>query len=209
MAEEVQEKLRIRTEEELKGQAKGLAIVRNILEDHDIACFIAGGTLLGMIREGDFIKWDWDVEINVRTEEARPKFNQLINTLKKQGFVIVKYDEGKENFKIAASIFGTKYEIIGYYLNGQVRMRKRYQMPAYLFKEGRKLQLRGETYDVLNPPEEYLAHTYGDWKTPLRTTNKEDYMTESFHREIEEDKKAKGGLKEFFGTMKKKVFKYF
>ena len=59
-------KIRIRSDNELKMQNHGLEELSQILNSNKIKHYITGGTLLGAIREKNFIKWDWDVEITYR-----------------------------------------------------------------------------------------------------------------------------------------------
>ena len=42
--------------------------------------------MLGTIREKDFIKWDWDVEIAMISDEFEKKFDLVIEELKKNNF---------------------------------------------------------------------------------------------------------------------------
>ncbi len=171
------EKTRLRTEEELQNQAIGLAQLRNILDGLQIPYFIGGGTLLGIIRDNDFIAWDWDVELCFRFEDIYVHRKTLLENLKKHGFSLENYNRSKANFKITAGKFGTAYELLTYRKNGEFRQRMRSKMPDKFFSEGNYVTLRGEKYQSLNPPEEYLAYNYGDWKTPMRTADRSSYTT--------------------------------
>ena len=70
-------KIRIRSDEELKIQNVGLEELHHILNDKKIKHFLTGGTLLGAIREKNFIKWDWDVEFTILTDEIFIKKEEL------------------------------------------------------------------------------------------------------------------------------------
>ena len=63
------EKIRIRTEEELESRQKCFLEIVNILEKNNIHFFIQAGVVLGARRDGNFIKWDWDVEIGIFEKE--------------------------------------------------------------------------------------------------------------------------------------------
>lgn len=186
---EVNQKIRLRTEDDLRAQNLGLIEIRDMLNEIQLPYFLAGGTLLGIIRENDFIKWDWDVEINVRTEEARPKLELLKSRLIENGFEIIKCKGDPENFKLTVCKFDSKYEIIGYYLQDDKRMRGRYQMPARFFQKECVINLRDEPYKTFYQPEEYLSHTYGDWETPRRTTDSQVYLNKGFHRQQVSDQR--------------------
>ena len=47
--------------------------------------FLEGGVLLGAIRDNNFIKWDWDVEIALFSEDFNNKFRDILEKLKSEG----------------------------------------------------------------------------------------------------------------------------
>ena len=64
------DKLAIRTEKQLINRKKNFQNIVDILDDNlKINFFLEGGVLLGAIRDNNFIKWDWDVEIALLSEE--------------------------------------------------------------------------------------------------------------------------------------------
>jgi len=85
------DKIRIRSNEELKKQNFGLKELSQVLSDIKVNHFITGGTLLGAIREKNFIKWDWDVEITILTDEIFDKREKLSQLFIDSGFQISKY----------------------------------------------------------------------------------------------------------------------
>jgi len=176
-AEYAEKKLRLRTDEELNRQGQGLKEIRDILNDLGILYYVTHGTLLGAIRDGDFIKWDWDVGISLKTEDVLPKFGRLISQLRKNGFELKSYNSGKTHLKINALKYGARYELIGFFKLGNMRYRRGFRYPGELFGEGTKITLRGETYRTVNQPEVYLEWMYGDWRTPLRTCDKKVYIS--------------------------------
>jgi len=50
-------------------------------------------------------------------------------------------------------------------------------------------------------PEEYLAYVYGDWKTPIRTSDKDVYLSDKFKN------KNISKLFEYINTLKRIVYK--
>ena len=83
------EKLAIRTKDQLEIRRKNFKEIIDILDNLEINFFLEGGVLLGAIRENDFIKWDWDVEIAFFSNEFEKKFDYIIINLKKAGFTIL------------------------------------------------------------------------------------------------------------------------
>jgi len=173
-------KIRIRTEEELDLQAQGLKEVRDILNALEIPYYLSGGTLLGVIRDGDFIKWDWDVGLDTKAEYVRPKQDVLVATLKKSGFHIRTHIPTKTYFKIEAIKYRTIYEVVGYFKLGKMRCRHGHYFPDIHCQGATEVVLRGEKYTTFNLPEKYLEWVFGDWKTPIRTADKDVYLTSKF-----------------------------
>jgi hypothetical protein len=144
-----------------------------------IPYYLSGGTLLGVIREGDFIKWDWDIGIDTKIEDIYPKRDKLISVLRTTGFQIQTYYSHKQNFKINAVKHGARYEVAGFIKIGNNRCRKAYYYPKSFLEGHSEVILRGEKYRTFPEPKEYLTWLYGDWKTPIRTINKRAYVTNS------------------------------
>lgn len=178
------EKPRIRTEQELNNQAKGLKELRDLFNDLNIQYFISGGTLLGIIRDGDFIKWDWDAELDFRAEDFIPRRKEIISELKKRGFTIEDRNRSLKNYKLNVVKYGSLYDLLVYNKVGEERQRMRSKIPDRLFKPGCYVTLRGEKYQALNPPEDYLTYNYGDWETPKRTMDKGIYVTRNSRMKI-------------------------
>jgi len=174
-----EDKLRIRSVQELFYQMEGLLVLRKVLSSTLKKWFLSGGTLLGAYRDGDFIPWDWDVEVTVLTEEAINKKNLIINKLLESGFKLKKIDPSKENFKIVAEGWGTKYEILGRHLDkyGNSRVRLMTKVPSKFFEKIQIIKLRGHNFPAPSPTEGFLEALYGNWKIPVKTTDKKSYFS--------------------------------
>ena len=172
-------KLRIRSAEELSLQMVGLVTLAEVLSKHLARWYLSGGTLLGACRDGDFIPWDWDVEVTVLTEEVQPKEGAVLKALLEAGFVISASDSSRENFKIVASGWGTAYEILGRYLKGDgaARARLTTEVPAHFFESQEVVAFRGHSFPAPSPAEDFLEALYGDWRTPLKTADKHAYFS--------------------------------
>lgn len=175
-------KLRLRTDEELTLQARGLNELKRVFEEAQVQFYLGGGTLLGIVRDGDFIRWDWDVSLEVKVEEILPRQEELLSLLRRNGFRIDEVNSRKDRFKINAVKYDARYEIKGWLARGQMRIRRSRQIPARFFQPGGEVELRGVTYPSLYPQDEYLEFYYGDWRTPLRSADRNEYRSPAVQR---------------------------
>ena len=166
-------------------QNEGLVILKNILDNLDVTTYLSSGTLLGAIREKNFIRWDWDVQMYLIMENAYPLRYKISNLLSDNGFIINKFYDSNDSLKWDLRRKEIQYELTAWYLDGKWRYRKKKSMriPSYLFEGEYKIDFKGTNYRTLNPPEEYLEFCYGDWKTPKRTSDKEIYSNSNHLRE--------------------------
>lgn len=178
------DKLRTRTPEELSVRMDGLIVLKDVLNSALDDWFLSGGTLLGACRDGDFIPWDWDVEVTVLTEEASQKEGALIKALLKAGFDISSYDPSFENFKIVAEGWGTEYEILGRYYNKEKDTRARImtETPAKFFQQKEMINFRGHIFPAPSPSSGFLESLYSDWRTPKKTSDKKEYFSASSYQ---------------------------
>ena len=172
-------KLRTRSDKELSKQMEGLIVLKKVLQSTLDEWFLSGGTLLGAYRDGDFIPWDWDVEVTVLTEEAREKESELLNNLVDAGFLITSLDSSIKNFKIVALGWGTEYEILGRYLreSDASRVRAMTKVPAHLFKKSEMISFRNHKFPAPSPVSQFLESLYGNWKIPLKSVDKKSYFS--------------------------------
>jgi len=173
------DKIRIRSNEELKKQNFGLKELSQVLSDIKVNHFITGGTLLGAIREKNFIKWDWDVEITILTDEIFDKREKLSQLFIDSGFQISKYLDQYDSLKWELKKYNCFYEIVGFYKEGgwMYRLGKGAKVPASFFVKPSDLFFLGNLYKTVSEPNKYLEFCYGDWQNPKRTANKKEYLT--------------------------------
>ncbi len=177
-------KIRLRSDSELKIQNEGLVIIKNLLDNIKITSFLSSGTLLGAVREQDFIRWDWDVQMYLLMEEAYPHRNKISEKLLNNDFIIHKFIDSKDTLKWDLRRKGAVFELTAWFVKGKWRYRRKKSMrvPAYLFEGRYNINFRNVNYRTLNPPEEYLEFCYGDWKTPKRTSDKQIYSNSNHLR---------------------------
>ena len=88
-------KTRDRTHDELLVRKKEFLKICKILDELEIFFFLNTGILLGAIRDNDLIKWDWDLEISVFSNELLPNIDSIVNKLKENGFKIKNINKKK------------------------------------------------------------------------------------------------------------------
>ena len=68
-------------------------------------------------------------------------------------------------------------------------------VPSKFLNNLSKINFFGREFKCPNNPEEYLTFAYGNWKTPLRSSDKELYMTGDFRNKM---KTFTSNLKQIF-----------
>ena len=181
-------KIRDRTYDELLVRKKEFLKICNILDKIGLTYFLNTGILLGAIRENDFIKWDWDVEISVMSDQLHKNFDLITRNLKTKGFKIIQKDKKKESLKIdfygACSKDTTRYTIFSWNYSPEKKIywRKDKIIPAKFLSKFFKIIFFGRKFNVPNNPKQYLKFSYGNWKKPIRTADKSLYMTRNFKK---------------------------
>jgi len=183
--------MRIFTDEELEQRNKGLIEIKEILEKINLSFFLVGGVLLGAVRDKNFIKWDWDVEISVFSEVALKHLSEIVNLSNASGFKTTIVNSSRENLKVKLIKYDNKYSIEGLYKKKQYRLRKNYKYPESFFTNLASINFLGENYLVPSPTSDFLTFVYGaDWRTPRKTLVKEEYLAKDhFHRSFYDELK--------------------
>ena len=75
---------------------ENLLILRNILIKTQIRWGLLFGTLLGAVREGDFIEWDIDTDIFVFDEDKQDLLD-TIKELQDHGFKVIRFNSIEGN----------------------------------------------------------------------------------------------------------------
>jgi len=140
-----------------------LLALQEVLDQHKVKFGLFFGTLLGAIRENNFIKHDEDIDVYVLDEDREALLNSL-HDLEKKGFVVGRYhdellsiirdDEYIDIYFFKKRIFNTRI------CAGTVIKEK------YLI-ETIKYNFIGSTFTIPKDYEEVLIKLYGaDWRTP-------------------------------------------
>ncbi len=109
--------------------------IYSILNNHNLNWFIDSGSLLGVIREGTFLKWDRGVDISIIVDDTLlTEVESAVNEISKVGFYCARYTWKGKTFKF---VFTTKNEKRCFYnidLHLFVQNSEEYVCPQFFFK---------------------------------------------------------------------------
>ena len=149
--------------------ARNLRDLKNFLSSHGVEFILAYGTLLGAVREHDFISHDEDIDLMV-DEKYREKFFNLLPELRKIGFEVCRYDRRsllsiiKDGEYIDFYFFKPWRK--GLYNSGGAVVLEEF------VKETAPFEFKGEKYLAPKDYEKYLLSIYGpNWRTPIKFNN--------------------------------------
>ena len=143
-----------------------LAIFYDTLTDAGIKVFLAYGTMLGAVREHDFISHDEDIDLGMSSEYKDSLFSMLFK-LRDKGFEVCRYD------RRGLISFMKDGEYIDIYIfenerNGIVACGQEV-MPECFLHDLAEFEFLGKRYLGPKEYEKYLRFWYGDnWRTPIQ-----------------------------------------
>lgn len=167
-----------------------LDYLHNLFLENNIEYYLAYGTLLGVIRDGELIPWDDDIDIQVKSENKKKLESIFLNIEKKlvdshpsvrlefitneenkvKNRIIVKQDD-----KIIFNVDFTFLENRGHYYlenNTYIYEVKYYNKPKHI--EWKSIQIC-----IPNDHTELLEYIYGEgWKIPNKNFTFDDYQIE-------------------------------
>ena len=126
--------------------------------------FLTMGTLLGAVREGNFIDWDFDIDL-MMLRKYEPDMQGIANCLKSKGCsatVITCRDERKEITEMQIFIQINYQGVPGHIA---LRDHKSFKGKGHLVP-GETRTIMGVEFPVPKNPEKLLEEIYGDWRTP-------------------------------------------
>lgn len=150
---------------------KNLKSLKTILDSRSIHWGLAFGSLLGAVREHDFIDWDEDIDIYVLAEEE-DLFKDSLWDLRDAGFELIRY-ERRGLYSIRRN-----GEYIDIYVLVKIDDELRYTRGSeYIFekylKDQQWIDFKGIQVNIPREYDEYLSLEYGDWRKPVRFFNPE------------------------------------
>lgn len=162
---------------------KNLILVSEIMDKNNVYFGLYAGSILGAVREHDFIDWDEDIDLYFLEEEL-PKFLSALYDLVDNGFELLRYER--------RGLYSVKRngEYIDFY------MQKKIADGVWSVGETPTLEedvmdtifvpLRGGQYRVPRNYDRCLTLWYGDWRTPVQYANFELSKMQIFRLKIQQ-----------------------
>lgn len=147
-----------------------LSLFNQILSNNNIPFMLTWGTLLGAIRDNDFIANDTDIDVMV-FEKDLPNLLRTIPVLYKSGIKLCRYTEGRiysflyEGMILDIDVIRHTFfpYSIRYYSLLECFIPKKYLII------GEKIHFYGLDLVVMQKPESFLEYIYGKtWKIPIK-----------------------------------------
>lgn len=145
---------------------ENLMLLKKICDANNLHFLIYYGTLLGAIREKDFITHDEDIDLALKLEDM-PHFLNLLFELRKNGFEMARYESRGFMSIIRKGEYIDLYFFGIYPKNNNRRYCARDVLPKKFIEETKNIEFKGETFETCADPVGFLELYYGeDWKTP-------------------------------------------
>lgn len=145
---------------------ENLKVVADIMNKTGLNWGPVLGSLLGIIRDNDFITWDEDIDLYI-LEEDKEQFLPLLFEFKAAGFDVIRYWRCglisiKKNGEYIDFYFVKKIADNIRCANGDVYFFEKY------FQDTIVWDFKGIKFNIPREYEEFLEFRYGDWRTPVK-----------------------------------------
>jgi len=151
---------------------KNLLDLKKILDKNDIYFGLIYGTLLGAIREKNFIAHDEDTDIFM-LEEDKDKLLNILNIFVDNGFLVGRYTE-----KLLSVIRNGEYIDIYFFKKKGVLRREceGYIIDSIFLENTEDYSFLGDSFRIPVRAKELLVKLYGsDWETPKENEPASNY----------------------------------
>ena len=177
----------------LKRARKILFDVVNTFDHCNIMYHLEGGTLLGLVRDGELLPWDHDVDISIPFEEML-KMEGCFRELYKKGYKVTKRKSeidygpirkksysilkvkpfGKSILKFMHTYFRKSYVVLDIFIKTNDEKFTYWQAMRNVMKVNKRyyysyeeIEYQGKKLKVPNDYKSYLTEKYGDWSVPV------------------------------------------
>ena len=146
---------------------ENLKDISKVLNKHNIPVAPCFGTLLGIIRDHDFIDWDEDIDLMVLSEDKEELLDAFWD-MREIGFEFIRHERCYHTLSVMRN-----GEYIDFNIMDSISPELRTDYGGGFFFEKQltdliKWDFKGLTVMIPKDYEEYLSFMYGDWRTPVR-----------------------------------------
>ena len=149
-----------------------LLALKKCFDVHGVQFGLIYGTLLGAIRENNFIEHDEDTDVFILKEDEKLLLNTLFE-LRELGFEVGRYTP-----KVLSVIKNGEYIDIYFFKQyGQnTRECEGYVIKSHFLENLEEYEFLGEKFKIPKDAKKLLVNLYGkDWKTPKKDTPASNY----------------------------------
>jgi hypothetical protein len=159
---------------------KLLLEAKEVFDEHGIVFFLRQGTCLGVVRDQALIPWDDDLDLGSIIDMhgfSEDMIDPAVESLRAKGCYVEVLHDGLYTavkiFKYRIRIDWQCYRVV----KGTIAHYPGVPFPVSLFEELQGVDFLGTTFQVPNPPDDYLQYKYGpDWGTPKQVGYEKDVL---------------------------------
>lgn len=200
-----QDKIRVPAKHEVKAEnpfqhpptlelaQETMVAVSKYLEGHGVTLYLDSGTLLGLIRNGNLIPWDDDVDFAINSTEFPLATQLMANFLdiaprkNEIDWKVLMISQGEEDVCINIEFEPRKADAYKEFdISLQMRQHRNgrselvssagiFDAASEHFTGHEALNAFGHIFSIPNKAEEFLSFMYGDWKKPRPAMAMNDY----------------------------------
>lgn len=157
----------------LKIAKKNLLEIKEILDKHEISFGLIYGTLLGAIRENNFITHDEDIDLSM-LDEYKENLLEILDEIINAGFKVIRF-----NGKLLSISRDNEY-IDFYFFKKTGRLYRKcdvgLKVKSKYLEETKAYRFLGKDFQVPIEAEKFLIELYGkNWKTPIKDVAAMDF----------------------------------
>ena len=146
---------------------ENILIMRDILVKTKVRWGLLFGTLLGAVREGDFIEWDIDTDIFVFDEDKQDLLDAMPDLQEQGGFRIIRFNDNRSIITIERNgdyidFYFFKKSLLG-------RKCEKHFIPKKFFINLTEIRFFEKNFPTLNHVKDYLIFQYGKtWNIKIK-----------------------------------------